>query len=36
MAAEESRLILKGLAEGDWKLGNRFNATSPFTAFNSG
>ncbi|MFO0797509.1 MAG: hypothetical protein U0804_08520 [Gemmataceae bacterium] len=34
VAADESRLILKGLAEGDWKLGNRFNAPSPFTAFN--
>lgn len=32
--AEESRLILKGLAEGDWKGGARFQATNPFTAFN--
>jgi len=34
LPAEESRLILMGLAEGDWKQGNRFNAMSPFTAFN--
>jgi hypothetical protein len=34
LPAEESRLILTGMAEGDWKQGNRFNATSPFTAFN--
>lgn len=30
----ESRLILTGLAGGDWKQGNRFNTLSPFTAFN--
>ena len=34
LPAEESRLILKGLADGDWKQGNRFQGTNPFTAFN--
>lgn len=33
LPAEESRLILKGLADGDWKQGNRFNTVSPLTAF---
>lgn len=33
--ADESRLILKGLAEADWKLaGGRFNAVSPVMAVN--
>jgi hypothetical protein len=32
--ADESRLILKGLAEGDWKQGVRFNTVTPFAAFN--
>lgn len=34
LPVEESRLILKGLAEADWKQGNRFQGTNPFTAFN--
>jgi hypothetical protein len=33
LPAEESRLILKGLADGDWKQGNRFAGVSPMTAF---
>jgi hypothetical protein len=32
LTAEESRLILSGLAEGDWKQGNRFGTVSPMTA----
>ncbi len=31
---DESKLILKGLAEGDWKQGARFHTMSPFMAFN--
>ena len=34
LPADESRLLLKGLADGDWKQGNRFGAVSPFAAFN--
>ncbi|MBN9519323.1 hypothetical protein J0H58_12505 [bacterium] len=33
LPAGESRLILKGLAEADWKQGNRFATVSPMTAF---
>ena len=34
VTTDESRLILRGLADGDWKQGARFNTVTPFVAFN--